>query len=138
MSTLAILCGVAAVIALATLLLQLFGGWAPEPFRSRPCQGGAWRCAFPEASSESIREFLGAFTSSFALRQCQNLVFSPHDPIFAVYRAMYPKEGWVDGLELETFALATEKVYGVKLQNVWSEQLTFGELFHLCREARAA
>ncbi|MEJ5991657.1 hypothetical protein WG902_16760 [Ramlibacter sp. PS3R-8] len=131
--------------ALTTVLLALalfvsaglawnhfFGGFAPAPFGSRSCQGTAWKRAFPAASKEQIRGFLSTFTDSFAFRASERLQFAPDDRIMSVYRAMYPDSGGMDALELETLAMLTERRYGVRLAELWSDRLTFGELFAAC------
>ena len=69
------------------------------------------------------------FSAAFAFHERHRLKFSPGDNILGIYRAMYP-HGWQpDGLELETLGASIEKKYGVKLSELWSENLTLGELF---------
>jgi propanediol dehydratase small subunit len=135
-SFVAVLVALTAVVGLGTVWAHFFGGFAPEPYRTRACQGRAWKRAFPDASKEQVREFLETFAESFAFRSSQRLQFAPEDCIMAVYRAIYPRSGGADGLELETLALKAERSYGLRLADVWSDRLTFGELFAKCAQMR--
>lgn len=137
MSALAtLLVAYAAFLGLGLACAHFLGGFAPEPFRSRRCQGTAWKQSFPEAAKQDIREFLDMFAVSFSFRRSQRLQFAPDDRIMAVYGAIYPGTGWIDGLELETLAMRTERRYGVRLAELWSEGLTFGALFAACMRAQ--
>ena len=66
---------------------------------------------------------------AFALRESQKLKLHPNDSILSIYRALYPYKSMPDGLEFEELAISIEKVYRVKLIEVWQESLTLGELF---------
>jgi propanediol dehydratase small subunit len=123
----------AIVITIALVAAALWFGRngvpLPKPFGVRSCQGSGWRRAFPSTSKEDIRLFLSLFSAAFAFHERHRLRFSPGDNILGIYRATYP-HGWQpDGLELETLGASIEKKYGVKLSELWSENLTLGELF---------
>ena len=110
-----------------------FGGYTPEPYRSRPCQGRAWKQAFPEKSKHEIRDYLHTVIDSFVFRKSQILQINPNDGILALYKTIYPpSQLGIDNLELEAFALDLEKKYKINLQAVWSETLTFGQLYACC------
>jgi hypothetical protein len=117
----------------------LIAGRLPGPYRTRACQGRAWRRRFPAASKQQIREFLSAFVEAFAFSAGQRLRFSPNDRIIDIYRAMYPSRWMPDGLELEMLAVRMQAHYGLALAELWSEQLTLGDLFaHSSRGIRPA
>lgn len=119
-----------------TLLLLAACVWfvrngAPLPGQliARSCQGVGWRRAFPSASKEDIRSFLSVFVEAFAFHVSQRLKFNPNDRILAIYRALYPHKWQPDALELETLAKSVERIYGVRLAEVWNENITLGEFF---------
>ena len=124
----------AVVVSFGTAWAHYFGGFAPEPYRTRSCRGRAWKQAFPGASKQQIRDCLGTFAESFAVRPSQRLQFAPEDCIMVVYRTIHPRSGGVDALDLETLAIRTERRYGVRLADVWTDRLTFGELFAKCAQ----
>jgi hypothetical protein len=112
----------------------------PKPYRYRPCQGKAWRRAFPTASKEEMREFLTIFGDAFAFSGGKRLKFHPDDPILSIYRAIYPENGFngffdTDMLELETLEEEMETCYGPSFLRRWNENemLTLGELFAATR-----
>jgi hypothetical protein len=124
-------------IAIA-LIVVFIGSWAwlnrngellPLPFRERSCQGSGWRQAFPMAPKQDIREFLLMFIGAFGIREREKLKFNPNDRFFAVYRARYPSKLMPDTLELETLVKSVQSKHGVELEEIWSEELTLGELF---------
>ena len=129
---------VAIIVALALVLLGFalwsreYGGYMPEPYRGRSCQGTAWRRSFPSASKEDIRAFLSTFAGSFAFRNTQKLQVGPQDEVLAIYRALYLRGGGIDALELETLAQVLEKQYQVEFRDIWHEKLTLGQLFESC------
>jgi len=123
---------VATVVLVAVLVAWhlSFGGRLPPALRDRICQGRAWRRAFPGASRSDIRAFLSLVVEAFAFSGRERLKLAPGDEILGIYRAIYPKPGWgVDGLELESLALAVERKRGVGFRDLWHEKLTLGELF---------
>lgn len=130
MKTLSAIC-VFAVVGLICWLLQRR---RMHPFWTRACTGRQWRAAFPDASKEEIREFLGVFCCAFGFRNLRRLCFRPDDGIMDVYRTIYPPR-WAlaDALELETFAGDMNRRYGLGLLDRWSEHLTLGEVFGLTR-----
>lgn len=110
-----------------------FNGYAPERYRSRPCQGRAWKTAFPEKSKHEIRVFLLIFSNAFTFRQCQKLQINPSDCILELYKTIYPINRFgIDNLELEDFATDLEKKYRIDFNAVWNEELTFGRLYEYC------
>lgn len=114
-----------------------FGGYTPEPYRSRPCQGRAWKTAFPQKSKHEIREFLLLFTNAFALRQNQKLQINPNDGILDLYKTIYPTNRFgIDNLELEAFAMGLKKKYKIDFNTIWSEELTFGRLYEYCSHSK--
>lgn len=125
----------AATFAVAMLLWwnRNHGGYMPEPFRTRQCQGASWLRAFPDQSKAEVRAFLRTFGDAFAFRESQKLQVRPDDKIYDIYRALYPKLGGLDALELESLAKSVERRYGVSLRDLWSKELSLGELFAACQ-----
>jgi hypothetical protein len=107
-----------------------FGGRLPKQFHARSCQGRGWRNAFPSASKQEIRSFLTVFVEAFAFSKTEKLKLNPNDKIIQIYQALYPIKQMPDALELETLAVDLEKKYRLKLENIWNENLTLGELFN--------
>lgn len=124
-----------ASIALLALWQKRIGGYMPEVYRNRPCQGFAWKRVFPSSPHDEIRTFLRLFAQAFAYRDAQMLQVSPADRVIDVYRAEHPQTGGIDGLEMETLAANIEKTYKIDFNAVWSEALTFGALFAACLAA---
>jgi hypothetical protein len=86
---------VAAVIVGAVAALAWFnrnGAQAPLPFRTRSCQGAAWRRGFPTVPEQEFCTFLSVFVDAFALRESEKLKFNPDDQILAIYNALYPRK----------------------------------------------
>jgi propanediol dehydratase small subunit len=117
--------------------ISRFGGYAPDPYRSRPCQSRAWKTTFPDKSKHEIREFLLIFAEAFAFRQNQKLQINPSDNILDLYKAIYRTNFGVDMLELETFEIELERKYKINFRVIWSEELTFGHLYECCSSAEA-
>ena len=118
-----------AVLVLVVLLSTVFDDGVPPTYRGRSCQGKNWRRSFPKRSKQSIREFLSLFTDSFAIKSGRGLSFQPDDELMAIYRARYPRLGWSDVLELETFARDLEKRHNLRLEDIWHEHITLGQVF---------
>jgi propanediol dehydratase small subunit len=102
---------------------------------TRSCMGRAWKRTFPQASKDEIRQFLHVFVDAFAFPKGRALQFAPADRVLAVYRSLYPVQGWPDALELETLALRLERQYAVDLRKLWRDNLTLGELFSRIHDA---
>jgi propanediol dehydratase small subunit len=122
-------------------LRSLYRDWRlsplpPLPYRARPCQGAAWRKAFPGVPKEEVRDFLEVFVKAFAFRSSSRLNFSPDDSILAIYRTLYPNRWTPDLLEVESFATQVEDRYRIGFAKVWHERLTLGELFGVAQLAR--
>ncbi|WP_440056539.1 hypothetical protein ACSLBF_20755 (plasmid) [Pseudoalteromonas sp. T1lg65] len=101
----------------------------PKKYRSRKCMGRSWKTEFPNSSKEDIRKFLLLFTDSFAFSENDKLKFEPNDKLLDIYRELYPSKWMADALEFETLADEVSKKYGVKLNDVWHDNLTLGELY---------
>jgi propanediol dehydratase small subunit len=106
-----------------------FGGRLPKAYRARSCQGRGWRQAFPSATKQEIRAFLSLFSSAFAFDDREKLKLAPTDEILKIYRAQYPSRLQPDAMELETLALDLERHHRLKLEMLWKDSLTLGELF---------
>lgn len=106
------------------------GGRIPKAYRDRPCQGEVWLRAFPNATKQEIRDYLGLFVSAFAFNDNQKLLFTPEDQIMHIYRALYPSRWTPDALEVETLAKDLLSKYELSLQSVWHEAITLGQLFN--------
>ncbi|WP_206207984.1 hypothetical protein [Ahniella affigens] len=105
------------------------GGRLPREYRERSCQGRGWRKAFPLATKQQVREFLSVFVSAFAFDECERLKLSPADQVLNIYRAQYPSRLQPDAMELETLALDFERHYRQRLEMLWNDDLTLGDLF---------
>lgn len=118
------------LLVIATVLGGvLFGGRLPHPFNARRCQGKGWRQAFPSAPEQEIREFLSLFAAAFAFADKEKMKLHPDDRILDIYRSRYPGQLLPDALELETLALKVKDKYGFKIESVWDESLTLGQLY---------
>lgn len=69
------------------------------------------------------------FTSAFAFRDSEKLKFSPNDRVWEIYRDLYPNRWVADALELEALTEDLNTKHGIVLGEIWSENLTFGEIF---------
>lgn len=58
--------------AVVTVWHRRYGGYLPEPYRSRPCQGFAWRRAFPASSKDEIKDFLRLFGEHSPIERLKN------------------------------------------------------------------
>jgi len=95
----------------------------------RSCTGRDWRKAFPDADVEEFRKFLQVFVDAFAFRNNTRLKFRPSDRIIDIYRACYPIEGYLDSLELESFAMKVQKLYKVDIEASWNPEMSLGQIF---------
>lgn len=93
----------------------------------------AWSEAFPSAGTQEIERFVFLFADAFAFPRDRAAKFVPSDRVYAIYRALYPSKGLPDALELETFARGLKERYGVALGEVWTDELTLGQIFARCR-----
>ena len=125
---------IAIFIGMTIAWLYRYGGYLPEPYRGRPCQGRSWKTAFPNSSKHEIRKFLLLFSNAFAFRNSQKLLINPNDSILDLYRSIYPNNRLgIDNLELEAFASDLKKIYKIDFNAIWSEELTFGRLYACCK-----
>jgi hypothetical protein len=118
-----------AVVIVAMIISVKYGPSLPRPYRFRSCEGRGWRRTFPTASKDEIRTFLLLFVSAFAFADKDKLKFRPDDKILDIYRSLYPSRWLPDALEFETLANDLQKSYLLKLESVWSDDFTLGELF---------
>jgi propanediol dehydratase small subunit len=124
---------IATFIGISIVWLYRYGRYLPEPYRSRPCQGRAWKTSFPNKSKHEIREFLVIFSNAFAFRNSQKLLINPNDGILDLYKTIYPNNRLgIDNLELEAFASDLKKIYKIDFNEIWSKELTFGRLYAYC------
>ncbi len=119
--------------ALLVLLFERARRKRMDIYWSRPCQIAYWQQRFPDVSHTDISDFLTLFVNAFAFRRGRQLCFSPDDKVLAIYRALYPSNGWLraDSLELETLALALQRSYHIDAVPCWHEDITLGDLFTL-------
>jgi propanediol dehydratase small subunit len=128
---------IATLIGITIAWRYCYGHYLPEPYKSRTCQGRAWKTAFPDKSKHEIREFLLVFSNVFAFRNNQKLLINPNDGILDLYKTIYPSNRLgIDNLELEAFARDLEKKYKINFNAIWSKELTFGRLFECCTNTR--
>jgi len=122
----------------AIFIVFLFFGYrefttGTSPYKGRRCNGKAWRKTFPNASNESIREFLDCFVDGMGFSSKIKLKFHPNDMIVDVYRSLYSGHTpAVDQMECETFLKNLSYSFGIempKLLDKWYEQITLGELY---------
>jgi hypothetical protein len=110
----------------------------PRAYRERSCLGAQWRRRFPNASKQSIRQFLHFFASAFAIKPKHALRFGPDDELMVIYKAHNPSQLMPDVLEFETLSMRLEKEHQFSLMSVWHEHLTLGELFSKLSAAQPA
>ena len=96
-------------------------GAPPQSYVARKCQGAAWRRAYPASSAASIRSFLSLFTNAFAFADSYALHFAPTDRPMSIYRALYPRLGWSDALEVETLRDALASRHGIQLGEIFQQ-----------------
>lgn len=126
------------VVAAIFVCGWLWGGRLPKGYESRACQGRGWRKAFPAATKQEIRAFLSLFVSAFAFDDREKLKLAPTDAILKIYRAQYPSRLTPDAMELETLAADLKRQHGIKLEALWNDGLTLGELFTYVQSLKAA
>ena len=104
-----------------------------QRYWDRTCTGAEWRSRFPNVPKNEIRKFLQTFVDGFAFKDQQRLKFAPDDKVMDIYRALYPSEGWLDSLEIETFSENLKKEYDFDLAKVTDPDVTLGQLFAMTR-----
>jgi hypothetical protein len=123
------------LLAIAVMLTAgiLFPSRLPRPYRDRVCQGRDWKREFPNASKGEIRSFLALFADAFAFDADDRLKLHPNDLPIDIYRKRYPSQLNPDALEFETLAIDFERSYGVRLEAIWKDAFTLGDLFTAAR-----
>jgi len=67
---------------------------------------------------------------SFDLPDVTLLKITPDDELIGMYRVVNPPTWtFADDLELERFFAAVDRVYGLRLEAIWHDELTFGQVF---------
>ena len=124
---------IVAVAAVVAALVAMRGkARAMQGYWERSCGGRAWKNAFPDVPKQQIRRFLYLFVDAFAFPRGRILQFLPTDRVIAIYRALYPNKELPDALEVETLADELGKAYGVSLSEIWTKDLTLGDIFSRC------
>jgi propanediol dehydratase small subunit len=101
--------------------------------KRRPCSGRDWRRRFPDLSRESLREFLIICSANFYLFGKKNsLKLTPDDRIRAIGLAC-----GADGCDYDEFCSAMSTFYHIDLNELWYEEMTFGELLTLASRSDA-
>ncbi len=132
----AIVIGVSALIAIP---IELKRRRLLQRFWSRSCTGWEWRRRFPDASKDSIRDFLEEFVDAFAFSSQKRLKFSPDDKIMDVYKSLYPSSWDADGLEHASLCAGLQERYGLDFTaSVMDENITLGQLFDMTRNANSS
>ncbi len=119
------------IIGIGVILIIAFrlSDTLPKKYRNRSCMGKRWKEQFPNSRKEDIRDFLILFTDSFAFSSDDKLKFEPHDKLLDIYRDLYPLKWSADALEFETLTDELNNKYQVKLNEIWHDNLTLGELY---------
>jgi len=109
-----------------------FEAFATE-YRGRKCAGKAWKKEFPNASKESIREFLECLVDGMCFSSKIKLKFHPNDQVLDIYRSLYfGRTPAGDNMECETFLENLSASFSIEhdeLLNFWHEEVTLGELY---------
>ncbi|MHC4594994.1 MAG: hypothetical protein ACYS19_08625 [Planctomycetota bacterium] len=108
-----------------------------QRFWSRPGTGRQWKRRFPDASKDSIRDFLQEFVDAFGFSSKKRLKFSPDDKIMDVYESLYPSSWCDDSLEYVFLCNGLEQKYGFDLtEGLMDENITLGQLFDMPRNPK--
>ena len=124
-------------LILAVILIASFIDHLPKKYRRRGCQGIYWRRRYPAVSKDEIRKYLRVFCEAFSFKEKHRSRFRPDDKVIDVYRAIYPSRFTADAMELEEFAEALEKEYGLDIANVFNDNTSLGDLFESAMEKSA-
>ena len=119
------------IVGIGVFLIVLFwiGDTLPKKYRNRGCMGENWKVEFTNSNKEDIREFLLLFADSFAFSSGDKLKFEPHDKLLEIYKELYPSKWLADAMEFETLADELVNKYQVKLNDLWHNDLTLGQLY---------
>ncbi len=134
-----IILGIAIIIAiLIQIPSELKSRRLLRRYWSRPCTGFKWKRRFPDASKESIREFLDLFLDAFLFKSDKRLKFAPDDKIDDIYRSVYPPPSLFRADALEHLFLLINLEERYKLEFTTSMEIpdvTLGQLFELTRNS---
>ena len=119
------------LIALRTWILRRR---ALQKFWDRACTGVLWRRRFPDSNKTEIRAFLGVLIDAFGFHASRRCSFSPDDKLADIYRAVFPPGSLSDNMELESFAMRLEKLYGIDLFAGDRFDITLGEIYEQTRK----
>ena len=122
------------VLILIILPAELKSRRLLKRFWSRSCTGRQWKRRFPDASNDSIREFLELFVDAFAFGREKRLKFGPEDNIIDVYKSIYTSSWQADVLELEFLACHLEERYGFDIISIHDFDITLGQIFEMTRK----
>ena len=101
-----------------------------RPLLFRPCSGIRWHRRFPDVPPARIRDFLNLVAGCLGIGQKHRLAFRPDDRVMDIYRALYPPKWSIgDAMELEDLATELDRCYGMRMDEIWHEDITLGELF---------
>jgi propanediol dehydratase small subunit len=100
------------------------------PYANRKSDIQYWHVQFPHVREAEICKFLTKFVDAFSLNNKHRFKFRPEDRLLDIYRAINPPK-WTlgDALEFELFSLQLERQYGLRLEGIWREDLTLGDVF---------
>ena len=124
------------VLILVASEYYFYGCQIPRRTGIGACMGRRWKETFPQSSKASIRAFLQVFVDAFGFGSEDKLKFQPEDRISDIYDSLYPIKGSPDTMEWEELARSLEQIYGLRLEQIWSETLTLGEVYKATLPAR--
>jgi propanediol dehydratase small subunit len=105
-----------------------------QRFWSRPCTGRLWKRRFPDASKQSIREFLELFVDAFLFSSDKRLKFGPDDKIMDIYKSLHPCSWSADAMEYECLFIDLRRKYGFDVtESTMNRNTTLGQLFEAIR-----
>ena len=121
------------VLVLINIRSELKSRRLLQRFWSRSCTGQQWKRCFPNASKDSIRDFLGLFVDAFLFSSDKRFKFGPDDKIMEVYKSLYPYSWSADAMELGIFGMNIEDKYGIDIKRKFTPDITLGQIFDLTR-----
>ncbi len=95
-----------------------------------PCSAFVGVVASRMSLPARIRDFLNLVAGCLGIGQKHHLAFRPDDRVMDIYRALYPPKWSIgDAMELEDLATELDRCYGMRMDEIWHEDITLGELF---------